>query len=201
VPTSWLDLENPAFSQRIAIPGIDNTYGLHTLVMMARLNGGSEKDIGPGFKAMANKVNPNVLAYESSPGKMSELFDSGEIWLAVWGSSRAAAMQQAGFPLGFVRPKEGAVVLMTAACPITGAPQPALAQKFIALLESPAVQSVFAAEYGAGPVNRTVKLPPDVAAKVTYGEDQVKQLVAMDWATINANRTEWTRRWQREVER
>jgi putative spermidine/putrescine transport system substrate-binding protein len=201
IPNSWADLENPAFKQRLAIPGIDNTYGLHTLVMMARLNGGSETDIGPGFKAMTAKVNPNVLAYESSPGKMSELFQSGEIWLAVWGSSRVAAMQAAGFPLEMVRPKEGGVVLMTAGCVITGAPKPALAQKFLAFIESPEIQAVFAEKYGAGPTNKDTKLAPDIAAKVIYGEDQVKQLVAMDWATINANRTEWTRRWQREVER
>lgn len=46
-----------------------------------------------------------------------------------------------------------------------------------------------------------MKLPEDVARRVIYGEDQVKQLVTMDWDVINKNRTEWTRRWQREVER
>jgi putative spermidine/putrescine transport system substrate-binding protein len=110
-------------------------------------------------------------------------------------------MQAAGFPLEMVRPKEGGVVLMTAGCVITGAPKPELAQKFLAFIESPAIQAVFAEKYGAGPTNKDTKLPPEIAAKVIYGEDQVKQLVAMDWATINANRTEWTRRWQREVER
>jgi len=29
----------------------------------------------------------------------------------------------------------------------------------------------------------------------------VKELATMDWDTINRNRMEWTRRWQREVER
>ena len=201
VPASWMDLARPEFRRRLAIPGIDNTYGLHTLSMMARVNGGGETNIDPGFRAMRERINPNVLAYESSPGKMSEMFQSGEIWLAVWGSSRAAAMVEAGFPMGFVRPKEGAVVLMTAACAIEGAPDAALAQKFLAHLVSVDVQAAFSQKYGSGPTNRTVQLPPDLAAKVIYGEDQVRQLVAVDWDAINANRTEWTRRWQREVER
>ena len=50
-------------------------------------------------------------------------------------------------------------------------------------------------------IDSDVKLPEDVARRVIYGEDQVKQLVTMDWDVINKNRTEWTRRWQREVER
>lgn len=201
VPTSWADLARPEFKQRLAVPGIDNTYGLHTLVMEARLNGGGEANIDPGFKAMREQVNPNVLAYESSPGKMSELFQSGEIWLAVWGSSRVAAMQASGFPLSIVRPQEGGVVLMTAGCVVAGAPKPDLAQRFLSFLVSPDIQAAFAKQYGSGPTNRNTRLDPDVSAKVIFGEDQVKQLVALDWATINARRAEWTRRWQREVER
>ena len=201
VPASWMDLAKPEYKQRLSIPGIDNTYGLHTLVMMARANGGGENDIAPGFKVMREKINPNVLAYESSPGKMSEMFQSGEIWLSVWGSSRVAAMKESGFPLEIVRPKEGAVVLMTATCAVEGAPKPELAQKFVAHLLSPAVQVAFSTYYGSGPTNKEVKLPEDVARRVIYGEDQVKQLVTMDWDVINKNRTEWTRRWQREVER
>ena len=59
------------------IPPINNTYGLYTLMMFARMNGGGEKSVEPGFKVMKDEVNANVLAYEPSPGKMTELFQSG----------------------------------------------------------------------------------------------------------------------------
>lgn len=201
VPTSWMDLARPEYRQHIAIPGIDNTYGVHTLAMVSRINGGSDSDIAPGLKVLRQQINPNVLAYESSPGKMSEMFQSGEIWLAVWGSSRVAAMQQAGFPLAIVRPKEGSVVLMTAGCAVTSSPEPALADKFLAYMISPTVQLAFATQYGAGPTNPATKLPPEVANRVIYGEDQVKSLIGLDWDVVNRNRADWTRRWQREVER
>jgi len=45
-------------------------------------NGGGEKNIDPGFKVMKEDVNPNVLAYEPSPGKMTELFQSGQAAIA-----------------------------------------------------------------------------------------------------------------------
>jgi putative spermidine/putrescine transport system substrate-binding protein len=54
---------------------------------------------------------------------------------------------------------------------------------------------------GLGPVNKTVKLAPDVAARVPYGPDQVAKLIAVDWTTINQHRAEWTERWNRSVER
>lgn len=201
LPTSWNDLTRADLRGRIAIPGIDNTYGVHTVAMMARINGGSEREPGPGFRAMRERVNPNVLAYESSPGKMSDMFTAGEVWMAVWGSSRARAMQVAGFPMGFVAPKEGGVALMTATCAVEGGPLPELAQKFVAHLVSPDVQAAFSRDYGSGPTNRHTQLPPEVAQTVIYGEEQVKTLVAMDWTAINPARQEWTRRWQREVER
>ncbi|HSI02219.1 MAG TPA: extracellular solute-binding protein, partial [Reyranella sp.] len=77
-PTSWNDLKDPKFRKQLVIPPINNTYGLYTLMMYARLNGGGEKNIDPGFKVMKADINPNVLVYEPSPGKMTELFQSGQ---------------------------------------------------------------------------------------------------------------------------
>src|SRR4051812_12740486 len=51
-PTSWDDLKDPKFKQLIVIPPINNTYGLYTLLMFAKMNGGGEKAIEPGFKIM-----------------------------------------------------------------------------------------------------------------------------------------------------
>ncbi len=42
---------------------------------------------------MKDKIAPNMRAFESSPGRMSELFQSGEVVAAVWGSSRVAAVR------------------------------------------------------------------------------------------------------------
>src|SRR5256885_3137584 len=70
-PTSWNDLKDPKYRKLLVIPPINNSYGLYTLVTFARLNGGNEKNIDPGFKVMKEQINPNVLAYEPSPGKMT----------------------------------------------------------------------------------------------------------------------------------
>src|SRR3954466_2769566 len=157
-PTSWNDLKDPKFKKQLVIPPINNTYGLYTLMMFARLNGGGEKNIDPGFKVMKEQVNPNVLAYEPSPGKMTELFQSGQAQIAVGGSGRVHSFAITGFPVDFVYPKEGAVTLLASACPIAkpnASPPP---HEFVRGLVEPNFQQVLAIEYGYGPVNRKAKV-------------------------------------------
>ena len=118
IPTSWNDLKDPKFKKLLVIPPINNTYGLYTLMMYARMNGGGEANIEPGFKVMKDEINPNVLVYEPSPGKMTELFQSGQGAIAVWGTGRVQAFANTGFPVDFIYPKEGAPILLASACPV-----------------------------------------------------------------------------------
>ena len=200
-PSSWMDLTDEKYSGILSIPPISNTYGLHTLVMMARQKGGGEKDIDPGFKAMADEVAPNVLVFEPSSGKMSELFQSNEIALSIWGSGRTKSLADTGFPAKFAYPKEGAVALMLAACPVVESDVPEAASAFIDYLLSPDIQVRLADVMGSGPVNKKAELSDEQAAWLPYGEEQINQLVAVDWDVINPAREEWTNRWAREVER
>src|SRR4051794_5641350 len=50
-PASWEDLKDPKYKKKLVIPPLNNSYGVHALVTMARLRGGGEKSIEPGFKA------------------------------------------------------------------------------------------------------------------------------------------------------
>ena len=199
-PQSWTDLADPKYRQKLAMPGIDNTYGLQALIVYAKLNGGGIDNIDPGFKYVIDKIAPNMRAFESSPGRMSELFQSGEIVAAIWGSGRVNALADTGFPVKFVYPKEGALALFTAACVVKGGHDEPMAQKLVDYLLGADAQRIVA-EAGNGPVNKTVQLPPALAARVPYGPDEVNKLVTFDWSKINPQRDAWTRRWQREVER
>lgn len=199
-PTSWNDLKDPKFKKLVVIPPINNTYGLYTLMMFAKMNGGGEKAIEPGFKVMKGEVNPNVLAYEPSPGKMTELFQSGQAVIGVWGTGRVQSFANTGFPVDFVYPKEGAVTLLASACPVAKANASPLASEFIKAMLEPAMQLVLLKDYGYGPVNKTVQVPPELAKMAPIGERAAK-LYNPDWDAINPQREDWTKRWNREVER
>lgn len=200
-PDSWKVLADKRYKQKVTIPPISSTYGLHTLLMYAKMNGGSEKAIDPGFVAMAKDVAPNVLAWEPSAGKATELFQNGDVTLAVWGSGRVESFKATGFPIEFVYPKEGAMALLAAACPVVQSDVPEQAQAFLQYLLSPEVQTVLAKSQGFGPVNSKVKLDPAVAAKVPYGPQQIGKLLPTNWTVVNEKRAEWTNRWNRTIER
>lgn len=200
IPTSWADLKDKKYEKLLVIPPINNTYGLYTLLMYARMNGGGETDIEPGFKVMKADINPNVLVYEPSPGKMTELFQSGQAVIAVWGTGRVQAFANTGFPVDFIYPKEGAPILLASACPVAKQAVNPLAHEFIKTMVSLEVQTVLAKENGNGPVNTKVDVTMPELKMAPVGE-RAKLVMVPDWTAINPVRADWTKRWNREVER
>ena len=198
-PTSWNDLKDAKYRKQLVIPPINNTYGLYTLMMFARLNGGGEARIDPGFTVMISEVNPNVLVYEPSPGKMTELFQSGQAVIAVWGSGRVQAFANTGFPVDFIYPEEGAPILLASVCPVAKPQINPLRHAFINALIGRDAQTALAKD-GNGPVSNKVDPTMPELAMAPVGE-RAKRVLTPDWDTINANREAWTKRWNREVER
>jgi len=200
-PTSWQDLKNPKYRGQLVIPPLNNGYGLHTVVHYARAAGGGETAIDPGFKTVKDEIAPNVLVWEPSPGKMTELFSSGQALIAVWGSGRAKSFADTGFPVGFVYPEEGAYALMSAVCPVAKPNPHPLAQAFVEYLVSPEAQRIMTTSYGQGPVNRNVTVPADDPVVPLPIGERAEKLRVIDWDTVNQNRDAWNRRWTREIER
>lgn len=200
-PTSWADLADPRFRGRLLVPTLSNTYGLHTLLMLARLGGGSETNIEPGLTMMSTRVAPNVFSFEGNSAKISELFQTGAVAIGVWGNGRAIALAETGFPIAYVEPREGSVALQTTLCPVVGSDVPDLAQALIRHLLSPESQRLLAEEAGWGPTNPRTELPEAIRSKVVFGREEVNKLIRVDWTTVNAVRSDWMRRWTRTVER
>jgi len=199
-PSSWNALTDDKYAGKLVVPPITNTYGLHALVMMAKLNGGGETNIDPGFEVFIDEIAPNVLAFEPSSGKMSELFQNGEIAISVWGSGRLKSLADTGFPGKFAYPEEGAVALMVAACPVVDSDVPELSQKLVQHFMKPEYQVLLAETVGFGPVNTEAELSDDLAETLPYGPERINALNAMDWTVINPARGEWTKQWTRRVE-
>ena len=199
-PTSWQDLTDKKFEQGFTTSSISGTYGVDALVMFARINGGSEKNIQPGFDAIREKLVPNVVSWSSSAAQIAEMFESGDIDVAVWGSNRAIPLQDSGFPVEFAYPKEGAVALVAAACVVIQNSAPELSQAFVQYLVSPEVQAKLATQ-GFGPTNRKTKLDDKLAAELPYGSEKIAKLVTLDWPVINQNRAAWTDEWYRTIQK
>jgi len=195
--TSWNDLWDPAFKEHVAIEKVPATYGVDTLIMAARLAGGDEHNIEPGFKKL-QELKPNLGAIYTNSSQCQQLFQQGGTWIAPWYSGRVASTAKSGVPVKAASTKEGEPVYLTMLCPLKGRYNPWVA-KFMEMHLSPDVQQAFAREFASGPSRIDVKLEPDIAKNVPYGQEQVSRLIQFDWDKIIPHLDEWTQRFNREI--
>lgn len=141
-PTSWMDLADPKYKGKVVFQSMpSSTFGLHGFLMFNRIQGGTDKNVEPGFKAWPNTIGPNVLEYIPSSAKISEMVQTGEAALFPLTPTGVAGLKAKGIPVEYAQPKEGSVVLMVAQCVIAKNSEPELAQKLAEFLLSPLAQA------------------------------------------------------------
>lgn len=198
-PQSWADFWKPEYKGKVALGDITSTFGQHFLLAAARLRGGSMDTTEPGFAAL-KELHPNVTTYYTQADQLVSLFERGDIAIAPWSVDRIGAAAAKGVPVAVSFPKEGAVgILPTVSIP-KGAPNLELAHRYIDVLLSPEGQKCFAEKQYAGPTNRTVTLPADLARELPYGRT-VEAMYFPDTAALAKNLPGWTERWGREIAR
>jgi putative spermidine/putrescine transport system substrate-binding protein len=196
-PTSWKDLWKPEYKGKVAPFVFPSTQGTAFLVMAARVHGGDESNIDPGFEAL-KQLKP----YPAIVWGIDEInlgFKQGDIWFTPHISGYVYAYQDEGGPVDFVIPVEGAPLSMDSACITTNSKNVDLAEIFINYHLSQAAQEAYARELYYAPTNKTVVLEPDLAAKMPYGEEEVAKLLVLDDKTITDKSAEWAERWNREI--
>ena len=201
-PTSWMDLANPKFKGKVVFQSLSSsTFGLHGFLLFNRIQGGTEKNVEPGFKAWPSTVGPNVLEYIPSSAKLAEMVQTGEAALFPLTPTAVGVLKEKGLPVEYVQPKEGSVVLTVGECVIANNSEPALAHKLADYLLSPQAQAA-ALEFGDQiPSNPKTKASGAAAALVTQMNDYMKTAVAVDWDVVNENRPAWNARWNKTIER
>jgi spermidine/putrescine-binding protein len=198
-PQAWADLWSPALRGKLAIGDISATSGQHFLIAAARLNGGSVENVDPGFKAIA-ALRPGVVTLYTQADQVVQLIERGDIAAAVWFADRVGAAARTGVPVAVVFPREGAIgILPTFGVP-PGARSKALAEQYMDRALAPDAQRCFAERQYAGPTNRKVELPDDLAKLVPYRE-AVDRLYFPPPEIVAQNLPAWTDRWNREIAR
>jgi putative spermidine/putrescine transport system substrate-binding protein len=196
-PDSWLEMWKPENKGKVAPFVFPGTQGTAFLVMAAKVHGGSEENIDPGFKALKElKPFPMIL---SGIDEMNLAFQQGDLWLAPQMDGYAYNFKDAGGPVDFVLPKEGAVLSMNCAAVTKNSKNADLAEMFINIHLSQDCQEAYAEVLKYGPTNKTIKLSPELASKVVYGEAAVAKLYALNNPMVTANQSKWADRWNKEI--
>ncbi|PUA17119.1 ABC transporter substrate-binding protein [Glaciimonas sp. PCH181] len=201
-PTSWMDFADPKYKGKVVFQSIStSTFGLHSFLMLNRQFGGTDKNVDPGFQKWATTVGPNVLEYVSSSAKISEMVQTGEAAIFPLTSTAIANLKVKGIPAEFATPKEGGVLLMTGACALKNNSEQDLSQKLIEYLLGVSSQTKAMEYVNTIPINKNVKVPDAVQAKLGKVDQLMKHINTVDWDVINEKRNDWNNRWNRSVER
>lgn len=195
-PKSWGDLLRPEFKGHLIIPPVSNTYGLYALVEMARLHGGSEKNIDPGFAAF-KKMAPGVVDWTTTFAKIGTMMEDGSAAIAVFGNASGWEIKGRGVPVNVIIP-EPAYMSPTIAGIMKGAPNGEGAAVFLNWLISEKVLTYRAERFGQSPMNLDVRVRPELAGRVLAGAE-LSKLVRIDYALVVAKRSEWNQRFEREI--
>lgn len=193
-PTSWADFWKPEYKGKIAMPDIVAPGGIPLLVSAARLNGGSEDNIQPGFDAM-KRIRPNVRRFYKNNVEGIQLLERGEVAMVPIHNGRVLALAENGIPAKWVAPKEGAYPGPVSFHIPKGTKDKELCMKFINFAISAEAQSDFASQMRYGTVNKKAKLTPEAAEWVP----PLSSLRDVDWFKIIPLRRDWLERWNREV--
>lgn len=193
--TSWADLWNPELEGSVAIPDITTTSGplfYYAVAKMAGLTPGQDDDAI--FAKMA-ELKPNVMKTYTSANDTITMLNQGEISVAVLLDFSYTAAKSASEDYVWVDPSEGNFSGYNTLNIVKGCENKELAMAFIDFYLSKEVQLAEAVDGVDSPVRTDVELTPEQAANFTYGKEMIDGLLLPDWSVINANKADWTTKW------
>ncbi len=193
-PTSWLDLWDKKYDGAVTTTGFD-AANVELLVLMARLNGGSEDNIDPGFRKLA-ELGKHISVFYNQHAQLLDLFRNQEVVMARWLRGRVDWANKQGVALKFAVPKEGAIGLVSTVHVVKGRPNTELAQKFVNHLLGAGSQKTYATDLGYTPARAGLDL---TGIDVPYGEEEVASLLIADWKKIVPKLDAWKERWEKQV--
>ena len=193
-PTSWLDLFKPEYAGKVIVPNLTASGGFQTLVMMARLHGGSEDNIEPGFEAM-KRLKPSVRKFYVSNPEAGQLMERGDAVVGAMYDNATWYMADAGKPIRWTMPKEGALVGMVSLHIAPNTAHMDLCKKFVNYAISKEANEAFCNAIVAGPTNKTAVLSEPALSRVPKLDSIIFPGLVQD----RENAPRWIERWNREI--
>jgi len=193
-PTSWKALWDPKYKGHVAIPHINTTWGLHTLVLAAKLESGSEMNVQAGLAGLKRLQQANEAVVYTSTTQLNTMAQQGQVWLAPFSSVWVNQLDNGGTPVSIAVPQEGVYPIFTVWSVVKGARNRAAAMQFVNYALRKDVQEKFAPRALLMPTTTTAALSPDMAKRVRF--DRLQHL---DADAVVKQRAAWVEEWNRSL--
>ena len=186
--TRWSDLAKPEYKGKTAIGDYAHIY---EVPWFAKLNGGDEDNLEPGFE-MYREVVANVLTIPGSMSQMMQLLQRGDVIAAPFYSARIWDMIKKGATnIKIVFPEEGVPLLPYHLEMSKAGPDLDAARAFLAYSGGAGPAERVAGALGYFPVNADASYPDDFEAMMGLTVEAYKaRLRRLDYVKLSANGTE-----------
>jgi putative spermidine/putrescine transport system substrate-binding protein len=196
-PTSWKDLWKDEYKGEIMYPP-PGIYSAYMQVMAARINGGDESNMEPGWEAL-KKLAPNIGAVFNSDSEAYNMIASGEALIGPVLMFTTIDLMKNNVPVGRVTPAEGSPVSWDGITLVKNSPNQEGAKKLIDfMLRKPVVEAHVNAA-ATIPAMEGITLAPDLAKALPSTPEDRARLTGLDDETIAKHKAEWIERWDREI--
>lgn len=180
-PTSWADMWNEEYAGMVGICRTSSNLGLGTLAITAKIFGGSEDDLQPGWDKLA-ELDPIA---GRSPRILAQMMERGEIAVAPLWNNDAAVAAEKGLPIRFVKPDPGPVAIVSFMSAITNTRHPDLVDEWMNGILSQEYQAMAAdAPYYFGVTVQGVEIPEKARPYTPSTPEEVLALQTVDWSKI-----------------
>jgi putative spermidine/putrescine transport system substrate-binding protein len=196
-PTAWKDLwDNPEFKGKLALYTITNSAGFMTVLMAAKIFGGSEYNIDEGFAAI-KKLKPFKQVDYS--GTMEIMLERGEVAIGPLDAPAVGRARKKGLKVAFCAPKEGMFMFEQTFNVTKGSKNKDQAFAYVNYVLSPEAQSAWMEEYMLAPANMKVKVPPDLQEYIPIYGDRIKEIIQWDFAAAMDKKPYMVEKWNKEM--
>lgn len=200
-PSSWNDLWNPEYKGRVGITTMESSLGTAFVVEAAKLHGGGESNIEPGFQAI-RELLPNIGAVAASPGALAALFQQGQIDIAPQYFNSTELLQSKGVDIAFAVPSSGLTLIRTSMHIVKNSKEKDLAMKYIDTAITREVQEPLqSSPYYLVPTNSGAKFSEEIAKVVGPDARSLLEGIIPNWEEINKHRTDWIKSFSELVRR
>ena len=198
-PTSWDDLWNPAYKNRVILYPFHSVGTTCLFILAAQQKGGGIDNIEPGLNRLAElQKSGNLIGMPAGESEMISLYELEEAWIGPLTNGRVKDLWNKGASfMKIVRPKP-TFGMITSMNVVKTSKNLDLAMKFVNFVLSPPVQEAYAKFNLYAPTVNNAKVPPEVT-DLMLNEADMNRLFVVDWVAVNKVRAQWEERWNKMI--
>jgi len=199
-PRTYRELfENPVYQGKVGWSGFGSNTATIAWVEIAKAFGGSEDDLSPAFRILADSLKKGAVITSNNQQQMA-LYQQNEIAVFISTVGNVANLRGRGVQCDFAHPTTGSPALPVALHLVKGSINPNAVYQYMDAAISADVQRQFSMPpTEVLPTNTDVPLTASLKTFIT--EADMRNLIYPNWAKINPNRAAWSAEFDRVVKK